>query len=139
MDRQVAAVFGGIVVVGLGPAIWVGTLLFRPGPLPPAPQVAVTTVVSAGTTMDLDASPSASPTASLSSILPGDGLGDVGVVVGLTGQPSLPPGTGLPTAPTPSTATTAPSPTPSPGTPTPTPQPSPVTQTDPSTGITATP
>ena len=32
MDRQVAALFGGIVAVGLGPAVWLGGTLFRVEP-----------------------------------------------------------------------------------------------------------
>jgi hypothetical protein len=41
MDRQIAALFGGIVAVGLGPAVWLGGTLFRsePAPLPPLPAM----------------------------------------------------------------------------------------------------
>ena len=37
MDRRVAALFGGIVAVGLGPAVWLGGTLLRPEPVPAAP------------------------------------------------------------------------------------------------------
>jgi hypothetical protein len=46
MDRQVAALFGGIVAVGLGPAVWLGGTLFRPDPIPIGPVPGVTERVS---------------------------------------------------------------------------------------------
>jgi hypothetical protein len=48
MDRRVAALFGGIVAVGLGPAVWLGGTLFRSDP-PPAPPADVSRVTGSPT------------------------------------------------------------------------------------------
>ncbi|MFI6762523.1 hypothetical protein ACIBF5_25655 [Micromonospora sp. NPDC050417] len=37
MDRRVAALFGAIIAVGLGPAVWLGGTLLRTEPAPPGP------------------------------------------------------------------------------------------------------
>ncbi|GAB2941358.1 hypothetical protein GCM10027280_32330 [Micromonospora polyrhachis] len=42
MDRQAAALFGGIVAVGLGPAVWLGGTLFRVDPAPRNPVPVMT-------------------------------------------------------------------------------------------------
>ncbi|MFD0821859.1 hypothetical protein ACFQ0D_26890, partial [Micromonospora zhanjiangensis] len=59
-DRRLAIFFCGIILVGLGPAIWLGSVLFRPpvGGNPPA--VAVTADIT-GTPAD-DPAPSAGET-----------------------------------------------------------------------------
>ncbi|ASW56175.1 hypothetical protein [Plantactinospora sp. KBS50] len=62
MDRQATGLFAGIVVVGLGPALWVGAQLSRPlGPEPNRPRVTVTRPVTYPPTVPAAGFPSPTP------------------------------------------------------------------------------
>lgn len=125
MDRQAMALFGGIVAVGLGPAIWLGGTLVRTDPAPPVPTVTWQQVTaSPGADNSTGPSPDPLPT------LPADFSGiDVDPdPAGLTPTPSGSPG-GV--APTPSPTGSTPDPTPPPDSPAPpSGTPSPVPPTD---------
>jgi hypothetical protein len=64
MDRQAVALFGGIVAVGLGPAVWLGGTLLRPDPAPPPVPTVIWQPLTASPTTDgsADPSPDALPT-----------------------------------------------------------------------------
>jgi hypothetical protein len=127
MDRRVAVFFCGIVAVGLGPAIWLGSTLFR------APAVSTPPVVSV--TSEATGTPTGSPDPTTSYTggpldPPADGGGWPTGPDGI--HPSMP-GVGLTSTPAPwpsqtpqvttgptQTPTTSPTTTPSSGTGTPT-------------------
>ncbi|MGW0434155.1 hypothetical protein ACWDV4_16645 [Micromonospora sp. NPDC003197] len=115
MDRRAAALFGGIVAVGLGPAVWLGGTLFRVDPAPRKPVPVMTelpTVAPTETTSGSSVDP-----------LPTEPTGPYrdGPDWYLPGEPTIGPGPVDP-LPEPSESAAPPSGSPSPGeTPTPPP------------------
>jgi hypothetical protein len=118
MDRRVAALFGGIVAVGLGPAVWLGGTLLRPAPVPAAPTPGGIAEVSSSPTVS-PGQPAPDPSATLSTFAPPDPGGR------FPGRP--PAGTTAPAAPVPTSSTPVATSSPSqstspPAQPTPTPE-----------------
>jgi hypothetical protein len=131
MDRRVAALFGGIVAVGLGPAVWLGGTLLRPAPVPAAPTPGGTAEVSSSPTDSVSPGQSTpDPSATLSTFAPPDpggrfpgrtpagttapagpvSISSTPVATSSPGQSTSPP----PAQPTPTPETWSPSPDPTP-------------------------
>jgi hypothetical protein len=124
MDRQAVALFGGIVAVGLGPAIWLGGTLFRtdPGP-PPVPTVTWQQVTASPGADDFpESSPDPLPTVPTDffggDVQPGPARLTPSPTVSPGGVPATPSPTG-PAGSTPDPSTPPDSPAPPSGTPSP--------------------
>ncbi|MEV4756389.1 hypothetical protein AB0J86_14915 [Micromonospora sp. NPDC049559] len=76
MDRQAAALFGGIVAVGLGPAVWLGGTLAR-SDRPPTPVPHVTWQVPASPSADGAGRQLPEPPPALVGGVSGEGAGPV--------------------------------------------------------------
>ena len=106
VDRRIAALFFGIVAIGLGPAVWFGGTVLRTEPAPRAPIPVVTESASPAPAQTLS-TPDPSPSAG--GVVAGDGAADqatdLPTIRPTTSAPRIPrPGPPVPTtnAPTPS-------------------------------------